>query len=253
MKKLHGLGFGGLLLLLGILTGCSQLFPNDPLEDSSDTPELSGTSTWLIAAQGQGGPPACVRDLAPGQAKKLADKTLKENPEVQALAQHLKGKGKKLNTFKAHGCKVKNDNTNGQELRAMQDTTTEATLVEVPAGSDAALYLLENEALGESNYWASIKEANEGGERLVHIETGLSEGTEEARLFLPDGQGTQEVATGLQQLLGQSATTSAGVQAMQSEGVDWSQAQVILDESNAVIAEDGSEELEALVVVPLAG
>ncbi len=258
MKKLHRLGFGGLLLLLGILTGCSQLFPNDPLKDSSDTLELSGTSAWLIAAQGQGGSPNCVRDLAPGQAKKLAEKALKDKREIQLLQQALERRGKKLVLSKAHGCQVKGK-LGGQGLSTQQEAATEATLVEVPAGSDAALYLLENETVDEGNYWAALRESAEGGETLVHIEVGLASDTGvqglstepgEAKLFLPDELGTQEVASDLEQLLAESATMSAGVRALQTEALDWANAEVVLDKTSVTVNADGSEEMEALVVVP---
>jgi hypothetical protein len=138
-----------------------------------------------------------VKALAPGQAKKLAEKALKEKPEVKALAQALKGKGKKLVLSRAHGCKVKGK-AKGQGLSAMQESP-DFTLIEVPAGSDAALYLLENETAGEGNYWASLKGTDEGGQWLTHLETAVtSDGSTSpdsvgTNLFLPDAAGTQEI------------------------------------------------------------
>jgi len=253
-------GFAGLVLMVGILAGCSLFFPNDSVDQASKgSNDIS--SSWLIAAQGQGGPPACVKALAPGQAKKLADKALKENVEVQALAQALKGRGKKLNTFKAHGCKVKNKSqsrSSAQGLIAQQETTADATLIEVPAGSDAALYLLENSIDG--NYWASLKEAADVGDRLVHLEVGLTDETGvqglqsdgsvgQMSLLLPDETGIQEVGNQLQQLLSGSGTEQV-LSAMQTDQLDWTHAEAILDESHATLLEDGSQELEAVVVIP---
>jgi len=248
--------------MVGILTGCSLFFPNDSVDQASKgSNDIS--SSWLIAAQGQGGPPACVKALAPGQAKKLADKALKENVEVQALAQALKGRGKKLNTFKAHGCKVKGK-AKGQGLSAMQTSGDEATLIEVPAGNDAALYLLENTEDG--NEWVSLKEVSDIGETLVHLEVGLLEETAVAglqtegtvgqmSLVLPDDVGTQEVASDLQQLFSSQETTTAqeGVSALQAEGLDWAHAEVIVDQDSVVSYSDGTQELEAVVVIPEEG
>ncbi len=259
MRRLNRLGcFGGLLLLLGILTGCSLFLPNDQTEDSSETSELVGTSTWLTAAQGQGGPPACVKALPPGQAKKLAEKVLKDKPEIQLLKQALERRGKKLVLSKAHGCKVKGK-ASGQGLSAQQEAATEATLVEVPAGSDAALYLLENP--DDGNEWASLKEVADVGERLVHLEVGLVDGsgvqglqTAEAvgqmSLVLPDDVGTQEIASDLQQLFSSQATTGAGVSALQPETLDWANAEVVLDQNSVVSYSDGTQEIEAVVVIP---
>ncbi len=197
MNALRLAGFAGLLLVVGILTGCALFSSNDEVVQN-DLAEMDN-STWLIAAQGQGGPPNCVRDLAPGQAKKLAEKALKDKQEVQLLKQALERRGKKLVLSKAHGCKVKNK-LGGQGLSAMQTTGDEATLIEVPAGSDAALYLLENEAAGEGDSWASLKGTDEGGQWLTHLEAGVtSDGSTAgdpigANLFLPDEMGAQEIA-----------------------------------------------------------
>jgi len=253
-------GVAGIFLAtLAALAGCSLFFPDEVAKKDLSAKDNS-YSTWLIAAQGQGGPPNCVKDLTAGQAKKLADKALKENKEVQVLAQALKGKGKKLWTVKARGCKVqRKSHSNAPGLTAQQETTTEATLVEVPAGSDAALYLLENSEDG--NYWASLKESADVGERLLHLEVGLmdeigvqatqaDEAVGQMSLLLPDDLGTQEVTSDLQRLLSSDEMTSAGLRAMQAEALDWANAEVILDESHASLGEDGSQEMEAVVVVP---
>lgn len=257
MNALRVGGLAGLLLVVGILTGCALFYSNDEVVQN----DLAGmdSSTWLIVAQGQGGPPDCVKDLAPGQAKKLAEKALKDKQEVQLLKQALERRGKKLVLSKAHGCKVKRFHPSSQGVAAQQETTTEATLVEVPAGSDAALYLLENP--DDGNEWASLKEVADVGERLVHLEVGLTDesgvqgmqtdGTVgQMNLLLPDEIGTQEVGNQLQQLLSSSGPASAALSAMQADPLDWTHAEVILDESHATLLEDGSQELEAVVVVP---
>ncbi len=256
MNALRLGGLAGLLWVVGILTGCSLFSSNDEVVQNDLA--LMDSSSWLIAAQGQGGPPNCVKDLAPGQAKKLAEKALKDRQEIQLLKQALERRGKKLVLSRAHGCKVKNK-ASSQGLSAQQETTTEATLVEVPAGSDAALYLLEKETVEEGNYWASLREPGDGGETLVHLEVGLGSDTGvqglstepgEAKLFLPDDLGTQEVASDLEQLLAESATTSAGLRALQMDALDWANAEVVVDKTSVIVQADGAEEMEALVVVP---
>jgi hypothetical protein len=256
MNVLRVGGFAGLLLMVGILAGCSLFFPNDSVDQASKgSNDIS--SSWLIAAQGQASPPQCVSALSRGQAKRLAEKILNAKQEAKLLKQALTKRGKKLILSKAHGCKVKGK-AKGQGLSAMQTSGDEATLIEVPAGSDAALYLLEKETAGEGNYWASLKGSDAGGERLIHVELGLGEETgvqgpstepAEVSLFLPDEVGTQELAADLQALL-ESDTTAVGLTAMQTQTMDWANAEVILDDTQVTVLEDGTQEMEALVVVP---
>ncbi len=236
-------GLLGIVLLLGFLTGCSLFLPRNTVNDDTSIIE-SSSSSWLVAAQGQGGPPDCVKDLAPGQAKKLVEKALKDKPEIQLLKQALERRGKKLVLSRAHGCQVKGK-AKGQGLSAQQETATEVTLIEVPAGSDAALYLLENEPAQESNSWAAFVGADEGGQWLTQLEVGLEvdgaspEEPVGVDLFLPDDAGTQEIASQVQPLL----SMTAGSQGVRAQELDWSQAQV-------VILDADQEEATALVVVP---
>ncbi len=244
MKALHIGGFAGLLLVVGILTGCSLFLSSDEVVQKDLA--VMDSSTWLIAAQGQGGPPNCVKDLPPSQAKKLAEKALKDKREIQLLKQALERRGKKLVLSKAHGCKVKGK-ARGQGLSAQQESP-DLTLIEVPAGSDAALYLLENEPAQESNSWAAMVGVDEGGQWLTQLEVGLEEEVTSSEepvgvdLFLPDEIGTQEIASQVQPLL----STTAGSQGVSAQELDWSQAQVVI--LNADL-----DEATALVVVPEVG
>jgi hypothetical protein len=261
MRMGYLLAGGATLLLLGILTGCSLFFSNDVTDPALQSTDES--SMWLIAAQGQASPPQCVSALSRGQAKRLAEKILNAKQEAKLLKQALEKRGKKLVLSRAHGCKVKNK-PKGQGLSAMQTSGDEATLIEVPAGNDAALYLLENTEDG--NEWASLKEVSDIGETLVHLEVGLLEETAVAglqtegtvgqmSLVLPDDVGTQELASDLQQLFSSQETTTAqeGVSALQAEGLDWAHAEVIVDQGSVVSYSDGTQELEAVVVIPELG
>jgi hypothetical protein len=259
MRTFHLGGSAGISLLSSLLlTGCSLFLASNDLDpEAGVVEELASSSPWLIAAQGQGVPPTCARVLPPGQARKIVEKALREKSEVQALVRLLQGKGKRLSTLKARGCRVKK-NTGGQGLAAMQTSGDEATLLEVPAGSDAALYLLENSQDG--NYWASLKETADVGERLVHLEVGLAGDAEiqgssgdlgELSFLLPDETGLQDISEQMRQLLTSSGTVmDAGLQAMQADSLDWAKAEVVVDEASTTLSADGEPEFEALVVVP---
>ncbi len=75
--------------------------------------------------------------------------------------------------WRAQGCEVSTDeegDASAQGLRALSEDAG-TVLVEVPAGSDAALYLVGSG--DEGNYWVSLKEEIDDGEVLTHIEVGL--------------------------------------------------------------------------------
>ncbi|MCR4404826.1 MAG: hypothetical protein NUW06_06110 [Candidatus Acetothermia bacterium] len=155
---MRGLKIGwliGVLLLLGALSGCSLFLP-EGIEDITNSDELGSSSGWFVAAQGQGGPPGCMQELAPGQVRKVAERLISTKPEAKLLQQALERRGKRLQLGKAHGYKVRaHSRVGGQGLFALEEAT-EATLIEVPAGADAALYLLES-ASGDATEWASMR------------------------------------------------------------------------------------------------
>jgi len=161
--------------------------------------------------------------------------------------------GKRLYVWRAKGCEVETEDGSGAEaqgLRALAEEE-ETILVEVPAGRDAALYLVESG--DEGNYWVSLKEEAEGGERLVHIEVGLDGDAQglsahtEVSFFLPNDEVTQGIAKQVQELLEGSEAEGAGLRAMGAEGeLDWSRAEVLLLDGDV-------EETEALLVVPYVG
>jgi hypothetical protein len=141
-------------------------------------------------------------------------------------------------------------------LNAQQAGGPETVLVEVPAGADAALYLVET-GDEEGNYWVSLKESTEDGERLVHIEVGLEGETEVQGLsldgetgavsfLLPNETVTQEIAEQVRELLEGSGTESAGLRALSAEELDWSRAEVLLLDGDL----SEGEEVEALLVIP---
>jgi len=251
VKRLKLSTVAGLLLAVGLLTGCALLM-DEPTEQAQELEE-SSDSKWLIASQGEEEPEACEEELSRNEARREAKEALKEEDEAQLLEQTLAALGKRLYVWRAKGCKVEEDESGAeaQGLRALAEEE-ETILVEVPAGRDAALYLVESG--DEGNYWVSLKEEAEGGERLIHIEVGLegeaqlqglSTDTGAISFFLPDEEGTLEIAGQVQELLEGSVrgTESAGLWAMSSEEFDWSQAEVL-------ILEEDSEEAEALLVVP---
>jgi len=255
MKIARIVGMVGVLFLLGLLFGCAQL-PTGLEENDEDS---SGKWVALGLSQDQAQPDGCVQDLSKREAKKEAREALQEE-EVQELKDALSSLGKRLKLNKAQGCKVEvSDSTesdsSGQPQWATLSTSdgTDGVFLEIPAGKDAALYVLE---LGEDMAaWASIKESEAGGERLVHMELGLeedsdamalsSDGSESIsswELFLPDEQGIQEIVGQVQQMLtADSGGASQQAKALSSDlDVDWSAAEVIIDEAAG----------EALIVLP---
>jgi len=257
MKVVRVVGLVVVLFLLGLLFGCAQL-PTG-LEENDE--EYSGKWVALGLSQDQAQPDGCVEDLSKREAKKEAREALEEE-EVQGLKDALAGLGKRLKLNKAQGCKVEvselteSGSSSQPQWAALSDSDgTDGVLLEVPAGKDAALYVLE---LGEDMAaWASIKESEAGGEKLVHMELGLeedsgnamglsSDGSESVsswELFLPDEQGIQEIVGQVQQML--AANSGAGsapqAKALSSDlDVDWSAAEVLIDEAAG----------EALIVLP---
>jgi hypothetical protein len=86
------------------------------------------------------------------------------------------------------------------------------------------------------------------------VEGESEDGLGEMTLFLPDDTGIEEAAADLRQLLfGDSGAAGAGVRALEAGGYDWAMAEVVLDDSQVTVSADGSEEMEAVLVVPEAG
>jgi len=253
VKRLKLSTVAGLLLAVGLLTGCALLM-DEPTEQAQELEE-SSDSKWLIASQGEEEPEACEEELSRNEARREAKEALKEEDEAQLLEQTLAALGKRLYVWRAKGCEVETEDGSGAEaqgLRALAEEE-ETILVEVPAGRDAALYLVESG--DEGNYWVSLKEEAEGGERLVHIEVGLDGDAQglsahtEVSFFLPNDEVTQGIAKQVHELLEGSGAEGAGLRAMSAEELDWSRAEVILLDG---YVEDG-EEAEALLVVPYVG
>jgi len=258
MKPFHlSVIVGILLLLAGVLTGCALLFPEENTQQTGGVEELASPSPWVIAAQGEDEPQVCEQGMSRWQARKEAKEALKGEEEAQALKQTLAQLGKRVLLWRAQGCVARaEDEVASQGLVALDGggSGAEVKLVEVPAGRDAALYLVESG--DEGNYWVSLKEQAEGGERLIHIEVGLkgeaeiqglSAGTGAVSFLLPGEEGIQEIAGQVQGLLEGSGAEGAGLRAMGAKGeLDWSRAEAIILDGNV---EDG-EEAEALLVVP---
>jgi len=149
--------------------------------------------------------------------------------------------------------------TSGQGLIGQQAGEPETVLVEVPAGADAALYLVETRGLDEGNYWVSLKEVVEEGEVLTHIEVGWESDEEvqglsrdgdvgTVQFLLPNEEITEEIAEQVRELLEGSdvGTEGSRVWGMSSEQeLDWDRAEVVLLGN----PEEG-EEVEALLVIP---
>ena len=249
---------GFFLLLTATLAGCSPFFTRDVQQEAAGVEDLTSTDSWLIAAQGTGDPEVCEKDLSRTEARKETKATLKEEEDAQALKKVLASLGKQLKILGAHGCVVKEEASSDSQSTAQgirgQTAEEETILVEVPAGSDAALYFVESG--DEGNYWASLKQSVPGGVKLVHMEVGLQQtgvqglGTEPATVsfFLPDAQGTQDVVDQVKEQLQQGGgAASASLRAMEEAGdLDWSRAEVIV-----LDAAEG-EDTEALLVVPMA-
>jgi hypothetical protein len=260
VRAIHfGLFPGGLILLTVILTGCS-LLSDQRLDPESEPGQSASVPTrWVIAAQGEEEPAACEQDLSRSEARQEAKEALKEEEEAQQLQQVLAALGKRVMVWRAQGCEVsteEEDDASAQGLISQQTGGPETVLVEVPAGADAALYMVET-ADEEGNYWVSLKESTEDGEVLTHIEVGLDGDTEVQGLsldgdtgavsfLLPNESVTQEIVGQVQQLLEGSETESAGVRAMGTDELDWSRAEVLL--LDADVAE--GEEVDALLVIP---
>jgi predicted RNase H-like HicB family nuclease len=258
MRASHLWGlFGVLIGLTVILTGCSLLLQDED-GPSTGAEELTTVDRWVIAAQGQEEPAACEQDLSRSEARQEAKEALKEDEEAQQLRQVLAALGKRVMPWRAQGCQVSTDeegDASAQGLSAQQTGGPETVLVEVPAGADAALYLVETND-EEGNYWVSLKESTEDGEVLTHIEVGLAGETEvqglslaadtgAASFLLPNESVTQEIVGQVQQLLEGSAE-SAGLRALGTDELDWSRAEVLLLDGE--VAE--GEEVEALLVIP---
>jgi len=255
MKAVRVVGIVVVLFRLGLVFGCAQL-PTGLEENDED---YSGKWVALGLSQDQAQPDGCVEDLSKREAKKEAREALEEE-EVQELKDALAGLGKRLKLNKAQGCKVEVSNSTEsgsssqpQWAALSSSDGTDGVLLEIPAGKDAALYVLE---LGEDlTAWASIKEAEAGGERLIHMELGLEEDSGNAmglssdssesisswELFLPDEQGIQEIVGQVQQMLAAHSGSAPQAKALSSDlDVDWSAAEVLIDEAAG----------EALIVLP---
>jgi len=152
--------------------------------------------------------------------------------------------------------------TSGQGLIGQQAGEPETVLVEVPAGADAALYLVETQGLDEGNYWVSLKETVEDGEVLTHIEVGWESDEEvqglsrdgkvgAVQFLLPNEEITEEIAEQVRELLegSDTGTEGSGLWGMSSgQELDWDRAEVVLLGKPAE-----GEEVEALLVIPEVG
>jgi hypothetical protein len=260
VRAIHlGVFLGGLVLLTVILTGCSLLFDQGPDPESEPGQSAFVPTRWVIAAQGEEEPAACEEDLSRNEARQEAKEALKEEEEAQQLQQVLTALGKRLMVWRAQGCEVSADEEDGasaQDLISQQAGGPETVLVEVPAGADAALYLVETQGLDEGNYWVSLKESTEDGEVLTHIEVGLEgdaevqglslgENTGATSFLLPNESVTQEIVGQVQRLL-EGSTESAGLRAMTTDELDWSRAEVLLLDGDVAEA----KQVEALLVIP---
>ncbi len=262
-----------LLLALGALAGCAQFsgwFRDAP---EGVAASFEGSYAWEMLGVERGKQPqACGAALGAQAAKAKAQELLSRMREAQQLQALLGARGKPLKLGKAAACRVKRDQPKRGRGVALQDggpTGEEeiGTLVEIPAGSDAALYLAEVYDEGES--WASIKEVDPEGERLVQIETLVPEDYDlepegelsvgEVPWFLPGETGSGELIAEVLEGLAEAGPEGwvfrpaalaeadpaylAFAQEASDPELDWSQADAIVDEE--------SEEL--VLFVPSAG
>jgi hypothetical protein len=270
VKLLHLCGIIGLTLLLGLLSGCSLLL-DDSAKQAQELEELSDTR-WLIAAQGEEEPQICQEDLSRTEARQEAKEALKEEEEVQQLKESLEALGKRLLTWRAQGCVAQaedeGDETTSQGLWALS-SEEEVSLVEIPAGRDAALYLAEQEGWQEGTFWITLRGSTEEGEELwVHGELVpaeelgvLAQSEDELPLgwvsfVVPDEAGRLELAAQLFELVAEEAGLE-GVSASSSEGepllpevVEVEGVELAWDKMEVLILNDDGEEAEALIVVP---
>ena len=141
-------------------------------------------------------------------------------------------------------------------------------LIEIPAGDNAALYI--SEVFEESESWASIKQVDVDGERLIHAETYVPETAdwaivEDASLpvvqeewLLPDQESGSALIGELQAEVSQAIASPAGfasnagsldpmyrlfIEQASDPELDWAEADVILDE----------EAGELVMVIPSVG
>ena len=262
------------LIAMGVLMGGCALFDGfwgGPSERESALALNDDGPLWPLMGKGKVKKvaSACGRDLSPQEAKQQAQQMLQKAGGAKQLKALLEGKGKKLKLDKALGCKIKgkqkqNANTAmAFEVGIEQETAGVeeiGTLVEIPAGDDASLYI--NEVYEESESWASIKHIDAEGERLMQIETIVPEdydlvsdedlGVGEAPWFLPDETGNGELITEILEGLAEAGSEGFvfNLSAMFAElsGVDpayrafaleasdpeldWGKADAIIDEEN---------------------
>jgi len=177
MRSSHLWAVGGILALSAVvLSGCALLFPEEPSPISSEAEGLLEPGQWLIAAQGEAEPQVCREDLSRVEARNEAKVALKEEEEVQELKGVLTSLGKRLYVWRAQGCVAQaqddGESTASQGLWALAEGE-EVSLVEIPAGRDAALYLAESGEgeWQEGTFWVTLRgTAETGEEQWVHGE-----------------------------------------------------------------------------------
>jgi hypothetical protein len=252
MRAFHLWGlFGVLIGLTVILTGCSLFFRDDE-RPSTGAEELMTADRWVIAAQGEDEPAACEQDLSRSEARQEAKEALKEEEEAQQLQQVLSALGKRLMPWRAQGCEVSADeegNASAEGLSAQQTGGPETVLVEVPAGADAALYLVETGDEFRHN-WVSLRENTDEGGVLTHMEVDWEGSIKSVNFFLPNETIAQDIADQVRQTLDSGdATEGAGVVwALGADELDWSRTKVVL-----LLGREAAEgeEVDAILVIPV--
>lgn len=202
----------------------------------------------------------CNAPLPQNEAQQLAQDYLGQNEAAQTLQSFLSGQGNSVDVNSAIGCQLDSlpEGVSGTSGGSEEDPIEfgDPTLIEIPAGENAAMYFVKDPLFTDGNSWATVTETVEEGERLTHIEFGINDGDDlsagsatvvEQSLFLPDSIATQEVVSDLQSKIQAGET---GFEVIDSGNLDWANAEIILDENTLLLALDGAEEFEALIAVP---
>ncbi len=192
------------VILAAFVTGCDLIGDawNSILGFGENLPKRSAhaQSLWAVNQEGGGTSPSvdCSTELSAAQAVQAAQNYLANFEEALELQGELAAQGNNLEVQNAIGCISLSPANLPDGLYAPSGGQEESTLVEIPAGPNAALYVMDMN--GDKETWASIKETEPNGEKLYHIQKVVpEEGStlptdanglviEQDEFFIPDAQ-----------------------------------------------------------------
>ncbi len=159
------------VILATFVTGCDLIGDawNSLLGFGENLPKRSTHVQSLWAVNQENGDPAdCSTAVLAAAAVQAAQEFLVNNEEALQLQNELAAQGNNLEIQNAIGCIFLSPADLPDGLYAPSSDDEESTLIEIPAGTNAALYMAQT---GEdTNAWAAVKETEDEGDRITLYE-----------------------------------------------------------------------------------